>query len=392
MIKRLTVDDKEFILIGTAHVSEASSIEVKETIEEERPDSVAVELCKGRFDSLKNENRFADLDIFSIIRKGQSLFVLGNILLSSYQKKVGDQIGVKPGAEMIAGIEEAKKVDARLVLADRPIDVTLKRVVRQLKFRDKISVLTSLLEFVFSKDEGEELDSDTIENLKEDSVILDSINHMGLKFPNVKKYLLDERDSYLAYKIKRASGSKVVAVLGAAHLNGVYEHLKNGDVTASDMERISQVPKKKKYGSYIAALLLVVFIVLIVFTFNSDPARGSESLLVWFGLTASLSALGAFIAGAHPITIVSSVVFAPLGAASPFLSSGMIGALIEAKMRKPKLRDLSSVTDDVFKLKMWRKNNLLRIFAVFILTSVGTLIGNVVGLQNILSAFFNTVR
>ena len=391
MIKKLMIEDKEYILIGTAHVSEASSIEVKETISTEQPDAVAVELCQGRYDNIFNENRFADLDIAGVIRKGQGLFVLGNILLSSYQKKIGDSLGIKPGAEMIAGIEGAKEAEVALILADRPIDITLKRVVRQLKLRDKFNVLLSILEFIFSKDEGK-LDVDTIENLKEDSVILDSINHMGIKFPNVKKYLLDERDTYLAYKIKNASGQKVMAVLGAAHLNGVYEHLKNDDITLEDIEEISIVPKKKKYGSYIAALLLILFLVLIVLTFNYDPTVGTKSVLFWICLTSSLAALGAFIAGGHPLTILSSIFFAPVGAASPFISAGMVGAWVEAKMRKPKFKDLSYITEDIFKLSRWRNNNLLRVFAVFILTSIGTITGNLIGLKNILSIFFSTVR
>ena len=392
MIKRLIVGDKEYILIGTAHVSEASSNEVRETIALEKPDAVAVELCQGRFDNINNENRFADLDIAGVLKKGQGLFVLGNILLSSYQKRIGDKLGVKPGAEMVAGIEAAKASGASLVLADRPIDITLKRVVRQLRWRDKISAISSIVEFLFSKDEGEEIDVDTIESLKEDSVIMDSISHMGLKFPNVKKYLLDERDSYLAYKIINSPGPKVVAVLGAAHLNGVRDHIVKGDITAQTIAEISVVPKKKKYGSILAAILLVVFLLLVVITFNNDPAQGASSIFLWLGLTSSLAGLGTLIAGGHPVTILATLVLAPIGAASPFLSAGVFGALVEAKMRKPKFKDINSVSNDILKLSKWRSNNLLRIFAVFIMASIGTMIGNLIGLQNILSGFFDSFK
>lgn len=388
MIKKLIIDDKEYILIGTAHISEASLVEVKETIDAEQPDAVAVELCQGRYDNIFNKNRFVDLDITRVIRNGQSLFVLGNILLSSYQKRIGNSLGIKPGAEMIAGIEGAKEIEATLILADRPIDITLKRVIRQLKLRDKFNAILSILEFIFSKDEGN-LNVDIIENLKEDSIILDSINYMGIKFPNIKKYLLDERDSYLAYKIKNSPCQKIVAVLGAAHLKGVYEHLKNNDVSLEDIKEKSVVPEKKKYIGYIAALLLILFLVLIILIFNYDPAIGAKSIFFWICLTSSLAALGAYIARGHPFTILSSIFFAPIGAALPFISTGMIVALVEAKIRKPKFKDLSRITEDIFKISRWRKNNLLRVFVVFILTSIGTTVGNLIGLKNILSIFFS---
>jgi pheromone shutdown-related protein TraB len=250
MIKKITKDNKEIILLGTAHVSKASAMEVADNIRELQPDVVAIELCQGRFDNLNNDNKYENLDIGEVIKKGQAFFVLSNLLLSAYQKKMGDKIGIKPGAEMIAAINESENIGSKLKLVDRPIDVTLKRVTRQLGFIDKISTLASVLTYLFSKEEVEEVNEETIESLKDSSVILDTINELGLKFPNVKKYLLDERDSYMAYKVSRIQGEKILVVLGAAHLEGVYAHLQADDVTSEEMKEISAIPEKEIWTFY----------------------------------------------------------------------------------------------------------------------------------------------
>lgn len=221
MIKKLTIDNKKIILLGTAHVSKASASEVTAAINEFQPDIVAIELCQGRFDNLGNDNKYDNLNIGEVLKKGQALFVISNLLLSAYQKKIGDKLGIRPGAEMLAAIDASKGIEARLVLVDRPIDITLKRVTRKLGFIDKISGVSSILSYLFSKDEPEEIDENTIESLKDSSMILDTINELGLSFPNVKKHILDERDSYMSYKIGRLNGEKILVVLGAAHLEGV---------------------------------------------------------------------------------------------------------------------------------------------------------------------------
>ena len=389
MIKILTKENKEIILLGTAHVSKASALEVSETIRELQPDVVAIELCQGRFDNLNNENKYENLDIGEVLKKGQALFVVSNLLLSAYQKKMGDKIGIKPGAEMIAAIDESNNIGSRLVLVDRPIDITLKRVTRHLGFMDKISAVASVLTYLFSKEEVEEVNEETIESLKDSSVILDTINELGLKFPNVKKYLLDERDSYMAYKIGRLSGDKVLVVLGAAHLEGVYAHLIAEDVTREHIKEISEVPKKKNYGHIITFILLIVVLAVLVMTINESPLEGAANIIRWLILTSTLGGIGAFIAGAHPISILATMIGSPIGAASPVLSSGLFGAIVEARLRKPQVKDFSALGDDVFDWKRWRKNNLLRVFLIFFLASFGSAIGNIIGLKSIFTSFFN---
>lgn len=388
MIKKITKDNKEIILLGTAHVSKASAVEVADNIRELLPDVVAIELCQGRFDNLNNDNKYENLDIGEVIKKGQVFFVMANLLLSAYQKKMGDRIGIKPGAEMITAIEESEIIGSKLKLVDRPIDVTLKRVTRQLGFIDKISTLASVLTYLFSKDEVEEVNEVTIESLKDSSVILDTINELGLKFPNIKRYLLDERDSYMAYKISRIQGEKILVVLGAAHLEGVYAHLLIDDVTREEMKEISSIPKKKKYGHIITLALLILVLIVLMLTINQRPLEGATNIIRWLILTSSLGGIGALIAGAHPLSILATMFGSPIGAASPVLSSGMFGAIVEAKLRKPQVKDFSCLGEDIFNLKKWRKNNLLRIFLIFFLASFGSAIGNIIGLKSIFTSFF----
>ncbi len=388
MIKNLIKDNKEIILLGTAHVSKASASEVVEIIKELEPDVVAIELCQGRFDNLGNDNKYGNLDISDVLKKGQALFIMANLLLSAYQKRIGDKLGIKPGAEMIAAIEASENIGARLILVDRPIDVTLKRVTRQLGFIDKMSAVSNVITYLFSKEEIEEINEETIESLKDSSMILDTINELGLNFPNIKKYLLDERDSYMAYKVGRLSGKKILVVLGAAHLEGVYAHLEANDVTREKMTEITTIPKKKKYGHIIALILLIIVLVILVITINKSPVEGTTNIIRWLILTSGLGGFAALIAGAHPLSILATMIGSPIGAASPVLSSGLIGAIVEAKLRKPQVKDFSSLGEDIFLWKKWRTNNLLRIFLIFFLASFGSAIGNIIGLKSIFSSFF----
>lgn len=387
MIKRILKDEKEYILIGTAHISKASALEVEELIGNEKPDVVAVELCQGRFENLNNENRFDNMDIADLLKKGQGFSLLANFLLSAYQKRIGNSLGIKPGAEMIAAIDKGREVGARIEMADRDINITLKRVTRQLRWKDKFSGLVSVLEAVFSKGKLQELDENTIEELKNDSVILDTLDEMGIQFPNVKRYLLDERDSYMAYKLSRIQGNKIVAVVGAGHLNGIYNHLQLGDITMEDMKELKRIPPKSRIGNGLALVLLLVFAVMVALTIKANPLEGIRNLSTWILLTATLGGMGTFLAGGHPFSILAAMIGSPIGAASPILSGGLIGALVEAKVRKPRGIDFNNLSEDAFRIKRWRKNRLLRVFLIFILGSLGSGIGNILGLKSILTGF-----
>ena len=391
MIKRVHLHGKEYILLGTAHVSAASVAEVEAVIAGEAPDVVAVELCQDRYDNLNNENRFDEVDLAAILKKGQVYSVLANFLLAAYQKKMGEALGVRPGAEMVAAVEKARETEAAVALVDRDISITLKRVTRNLRWRDKLSGAAAILEALFSKEEGEGSGEEAIEALKDDSVILDTLNEMGLQFPNVKHYLLDERDEYMAYRLSRLEGQKILAVVGAGHLHGIQRHLENGDVDKERFRSLKAIPAKSPWPRIAAFAFAAFLLISLGFTLVRNPLQGVQSLGTWLLFTAGLGGLGTFIAGGHPLAVLAAMVGSPLGAASPFLSSGMIGALAEARLRKPLVRDFHNLSDDAPKLRMWRRNRLLRVFLIFYLGSLGSAIGNILGVKFILDGILQVL-
>lgn len=393
MIESVAIDNKKIILVGTAHVSQSSVDEVAAVIRDMNPDSVAIELCENRYRKMEGkDDGFENLDIESVLRKGQGMLMIVNFFLSSYQKKIGESLGVKPGAEMAKAIEVAKEEDKTIVLADRDVTTTLKRVLGHLKFWEKIKGLYRILIIYFTEEEDENapesIDEAAIEALKNQETIADSLKQLEGIFPSVKTYLVDERDEYLAYKIRKSPGETVVAVIGAAHLEGVKKHILANDVTAERIQEITQIPKKKRTGSWIGLGLLVLFLILIGATFMANPTVGASNIGLWVLLTCSLGGLGALLAGGHPLTILAAIIGSPIGAALPFLASGMISGLVEAKVRKPQVKDFKGLNNAIFTFKGWWNNKILKIFTVFFLTSLGSAIGNIIGLKGILDGFF----
>ena len=392
MIEIVTLENKKIILVGTAHVSQHSIDEVEVTIREHHPDSVAIELCESRFRRMDGRDTgWENLNIESVLKNGQGMLMVVNFFLSSYQKKIGESLGVKPGAEMAKAVEVAREEGTTITLADRDVTTTLRRVLGHLKFWGKMKGFYKLLVLYFTADDEEapeDIDEAAVEALKNQETIAASLDQLGSVFPSVKKYLVDERDAYLAYKISRSPGETVVAVLGAAHLEGVKKHLVNHDVTTEYINEISEIPKKKKTGSWIALGLLILFIILVGVTFSANPTIGASNIGYWLILTCSLGGLGALLAGGHPLTILAAIIGSPIGAALPFVASGSISGLVEAKVRKPQVKDFESLNTAIFTFKGWWQNKILKIFTVFFLTSMGSAIGNILGLKNILEGFF----
>ena len=131
-IERIELPDKEVMIVGTAHVSLVSVDEVRSAIREYRPDEIALELCPNRFEVLKNPSGWQEMDIVKVIREKKTLFLFANLVMASFQKRIGERFGVKPGDEMRIAIEEAEETGTPLALVDRPIQLTLQRAWRSL--------------------------------------------------------------------------------------------------------------------------------------------------------------------------------------------------------------------------------------------------------------------
>ncbi|KMK78083.1 TraB/GumN family protein [Alkalihalobacillus pseudalcaliphilus] len=383
-ITRLEVDGKEIILIGTAHVSKRSAVQVKEIIEAEQPDSVCIELDEQRYQSIRDGNRWKDMDIFKVIKEKKATLLLMNLAISSFQNRMAEQFGVKPGQEMIQGIESAKEVGADLVLADRNIQVTFARIWHQIGFRGKADLLYQIMGSIFSK---ETLTEEEMEKMKSQDMLNAMLQDLTESFPRLKKPLIDERDQYLAEHIKTAPGEKVVAVLGAAHVPGITEEIHK----KQNMKELNERPPKAKWPKVVGWLIPILIIGIIAFTFFSNPAAGMQQTLSWILWNGSFAAIGTAIAFGHPLAILSAFIVAPFSSLNPFISAGLVAGLVQAYFKRPSVRDFENLSKDVHSAKGFWRNNVTRILLIVVLANIGSALGTFVGGADVVRLFFDNL-
>ena len=369
---RLDFDEREFILVGTAHVSKKSAQLVRTVIEEENPDTVCVELCQSRYQAIKQKDRWQDTDIIKVVKEKNSFLLLSNLLLASFQKRIAKQFGIKPGQEMITAIETAETVGAQIHLADRDIRTTLSRTWRIMGFWGKMKLMFQL---ILSLGQLDEIKEEDIEKMKQQDVLETLLAEVGKSLPALKAILIDERDQYLAEKIRTAPGNKVVAVVGAGHIPGIKKSW-NTDI---DTRALEQLPPKGKSIGIIKWLIPAVIIGLFIAGFFYGGAKAGADMIIWWILANGLLAgVGAIIALAHPATILSSILAAPLTSLNPMIAAGWVAGLVEAFSRKPKVKDLESLPDDILSIRGFWKNNVTRILLVVIFTNLGSSLGTFV--------------
>jgi pheromone shutdown-related protein TraB len=377
----LEIDGREFILVGTAHVSRESADLVREVIEKEHPDCVCIELDAQRFEALSHRQRWENLDLRQVIRQRQLAPLLANLVLASYQKKLGGALGVIPGSELLEAARAAEALAIPVALCDRDVRITLRRAWASMSLWNKSKLLAALLTSLVDRPE---LDEDELRRIRDQDVITELMRELGKELPSVKTTLIDERDAYLAHKILAADGERIVAVIGAGHVAGIREALR--ERRAVDLEAISQIPpvsalwKWAGWGLPAAVLLGLVWIGVA-----HGAAVAGQQLLYWITATGGLTAVGAALSLAHPIVVLSSFGVAPITALSPVIGAGHVLALFQAYLVPPKVREFESVADDFGAPIQWWRNRLLRIFLVFLLTTFGALAGNYVGLAEMFS-------
>ena len=389
--KVLELSGRKITLVGTAHVSAQSIDEVTNTIRAIKPDCVAVELDEKRADSIQNGQKFSELDIVKVIREGKVFLVLANLILSSFQKRMGQNIGVKPGDEMLAAINVAAEMGIPTTMVDRPVQVTLRRAWAKNSFFGKMSLLASLLASAFSK---EEVDESEIEALKQKNEMDSMMASLSEEMPVIKEVLIDERDKYLASKIWESEGSNIVAVLGAGHLSGVEAHLNKiaGGTETSDVSAISDVPNKKSAAKFIGWLIPAVIIAFIAagFIYGGRKA-GTAMLSTWILWNGIPSAVLSVVALAHPVTIIVSFLAAPFTSLCPFIGVGFVSGIVQAMVCKPRVKDMENLSEDVQSIKGFYRNRILRVLLVFILSSVGSSIGTFAGGADVIRQFSEAV-
>ncbi|WP_422124269.1 TraB/GumN family protein [Planococcus sp. X10-3] len=383
-ITRLQYGDKELILIGTAHVSKRSAEQVKEVIDAEQPDSVCIELDAQRYQSVTENNKWKETDIFKVIKEKKSSLLLMNLAISSFQNRLADQFGIKPGQEMIQGIASAKETGAELVLADRNIQVTFSRIWGNIGLWGKMQLLMSVFFSIFSK---ETISEEDLEKMKSQDTLSAVMDDFTKAFPRLKTPLIDERDQYLAQKIKEAPGNKIVAVLGAAHVPGITKEIHN----EHDLDKLSEVPPKSKWPKIIGWAIPFIIIGIIAYTFIANPAAGLDQTISWVLWNGILAAIGATIAFGHPLAILTAFVAAPISSLNPLVAAGWFSGLTQASIRKPNIGDFETLSKDVFTLKGFWDNKVTRVLLVVVLTNLGSSLGTFIGGADVIRLFLENI-
>jgi pheromone shutdown-related protein TraB len=368
-------EDRTIILVGTAHISQESVNLVTEIITRENPDGVCIELDDNRYKVLTERKRWQALDLKEIIRNKQLSMLMINMLMASYQKKLGNQLGVLPGAELLAAAETARAHGIPIFLCDRDVRITLRRAWKSTSFLKKGYLFAALLGTIFDRTEVSE---EKLSELRKKDVLADLMEEMGDSLPDVKKVLIDERDIYLSEKIRASPGKKIVAVVGAGHVEGILRHLPDDNSSQmADLQTLQPVSGSFKLLGWAIPLLIIGS--LIAIGWQKGASVAGANLLYWILANGIPSAIGALLATAHPLTTIGAFAAAPLTSLTPVIGAGYVTAFIQVMTTPPVVREFETVGEDMVHLTRWWKNKLLRVFLVFILTGLGSAIGTWVG-------------
>ncbi len=385
MIETVRLGEREFVLVGTAHVSQNSVDDVRTQIETVQPDHVCIEIDEQRFRSIQKRRDWSSLDIFQIIRKRQAFLLLSNLVLTSFQRRMGAGTGVTPGAEMLAAVQVCRAEGIEFTLADRPVQATLRRAWARTGFWGKNKLLAALISSAFS---NEKLSEEDLDRLKSRSELEQMMGELADYLPSVKSVLIDERDQYLAQKIYRSPGARVLAVVGAGHVPGIItwlSRMEEGEevTTTAKLERIPPPGPVKKALPYL--IPAVVASLIIWGFFRGGLEGGLQSLLRWILVNGTLSAIGAAAALAHPLTIVASFLAAPITSMNPTIGVGFVTGILEAVFRKPRVQDFENLNTDILSIRGFFRNRLTHILLVFFFSSVGSSIGTFIAIPLLFS-------
>lgn len=380
-VQRVVVDGREFVLVGTAHVSRESAELVERVIERERPDCVCVELDARRYDALAHRTRLEALDLKTVIRNRQLAPLLLNLLLMSYQRQLGGQLGVVPGTELLAAAQAAERLGIPVRLCDRDVRVTLRRAWGALSLWRKAELIATLIASAF---DTPALDEEALRALRQQDVLTRLMQELGEALPGIKGVLIDERDAYLATRLLEAPGQRIVGVVGAGHVAGMVEALRAG--RRADLAALDTVPPPSPAGRVAAWSIPVVIVAGLGWIgYSQGLAAVGDNALFWVIATGLPGLAGAAVALGHPLTLLATFLSAPITTLSPLLGVGYVAALVQAYVRPPLVREIQSVADDIRLPLRWWQNRLLRICLVFLLSTIGTSVGTIVGTTEILS-------
>ncbi len=381
-LHKIQINDKEIYLLGTAHVSKISAEQTKQLINETNPDAVCIELDEKRYESLQDPKKWQETNITTIIKKKQTGLLLANLILSSYQKKIAKKINTDTGREMIEAIKMCKEHNIKLELIDRSIQTTFTRIYRKHTFFQKIKLIMTL---IFSIFDDEEVSEQEIEDLKQQDMLSAALKEVEQQFPLVAEVLIDERNKILAHNIKNAPGTKIVAIVGAAHVPGILDYIKQ-DYSITEIMEVPQKSLTSKLSGWVLPLLIMTIILL---TFSIDTSQGMDQIIKWFLINGTLSAIGTLLAFGHPLSIITAFIAAPITSLNPLLAAGWFAGLTEAYLRKPKVKDLQDINDAMNSIKSMYKNRFTHILLVVVMANVFSSLGTIIASLDIFKSFID---
>jgi pheromone shutdown-related protein TraB len=272
---------------------------------------------------------------------------------------------------------------AHLVLADRAVEVTLKRTWRLLGWRQKFSVMSQLMSGLVS---GEEIEQEDIDQLRQEGEIEGAIEAFASMLPSVKRHLIDERDVYLAQKIRDAGGQRILAVVGAGHVAGITQALE----VEHDLEEFEHVPPVSGWFKVLKASLPLLIVALPFWFFAGSKSEVPiQSLWVWGGSHAILAAVGSALALAHPLAILATALAAPFTSLNPLLAAGWVGGMVQLFMHKPTVADLESLPSAITSFKGFWKHPVTKILLVVALGNLGSSLGTLLSGAWIVTQFLS---
>ena len=372
--RRLHDRGREIYLVGTAHVSSESVDDVRSTVETVAPDAICVELCQARYEAFTRPDAWRRMDVFKVIKEGKAALLLSQLIMSAFYKRIGDRLGVRPGADMLEGVKLAHERGVELVLVDRDVQVTLKRTWRGLNYWNKLKLLFVLLSSVVVEPE---IDKQAVDDLKRQERLGDVLVEFANAFPAIKHAIIDERDVYLAQKIREAEGERVVAVVGSGHVPGIARAIHTDHALAP----LETVPERSLWSRSIKWLVPSLIVAIIAYGFyRAGAAHSLESVSIWVLVNGVLAAAGAALALGHPVTVLAAFLAAPITSLNPAIAAGWVSGLVQAWVKKPTVADLEAMGEVVtaFPKGLWR-NPVSRILLVVVFSNLGSTLGTFIG-------------
>jgi len=375
-VQHVQRDGVDYALLGTAHVSRTSAEAVERLLASGHFDAVAIELCPSRYQALTDRKSWQQLNLFSVLREGKAGMMMASLALSAYQRRIADQFGIEPGAEMKAAIDAARRHDLPLQLIDREIGITLRRASSRLGWWRRWLMINGLVFSLFSR---EKISEEDVEKLKEGDLLTQTFSEFSETSPELYEALIAERDRFMAARLRQdnADGAhkQVLAVLGAGHLAGTARALNASDSADDSVTELNQSPPPSRVFKFLPWLVLIAVLSGFAWGFSRSPELGWSLIVTWVLINGGLSALGALLARAHPLTILTALLAAPLTSLNPTVGAGMVTGAVEAWLRKPTVADFETLRDDVTRVSGWFRNRVSHVFVVFFLSNLGSAIG-----------------